>query len=556
MEVATVKITDLKRSGKNVRKTAAADHETAELVASIRSLGLLHNLVVKKNGKGYEVIDGGRRLEALRKLKMEEAPCLILDDADAGEVSVAANIIRADLHPMDEAAAIAALVGNDESVPDIANRFGHTEKWVRQRMQLNNLDPRIQKLFREGEVSMSDATQISSVPLDIQKQFIDENDGEFDTYEFRHVIRGDRINGNLARFDPDELTSEEQAELDIRRDLFRDDMTFGNRDAFVRHQKAWLEKMKDKWLGEGYDNVVITSTLVWEYDRDNFEYSHHDPSQPVEDMDGNLTDPKVSKGSVTVFYRLDDGGRIDGPAFLLPKKIDPETGEVKAEAEEEVKEPTPSELTAPQWQMLSALSARLCQNAIANNPKLADQMIIATTLRRLKPGLGDTYASRFHEFKVMPEKQADNFDDLGIEGPKSMIHRFLPEALWDAMANRDEEAYENGIRNLFGGWANFMSSGNEDTDRRMAAAAIAMKVNPDGYKAMLKAWQISPDWMERAFLSKYRVSQLQQIIAEMGGTTENVRKKDLVEDIMRLWAQGKRFRFLPDEYMTADFSGS
>src|SRR3982751_3498173 len=52
----------------NVRTTGTGER-IDELAASIASVGLLHNLVVKKEARGkFSVIAGGRRLQALSQL--------------------------------------------------------------------------------------------------------------------------------------------------------------------------------------------------------------------------------------------------------------------------------------------------------------------------------------------------------------------------------------------------------------------------------------------------------------------------------------------------------
>jgi ParB/RepB/Spo0J family partition protein len=84
----------------------------AELVASITANGLLQPLIVREPERSltaggyerrvYEVIDGNRRLEALRKIHGREPvdiPCMIVD-GDGGEerlreISLAANVVRA-----------------------------------------------------------------------------------------------------------------------------------------------------------------------------------------------------------------------------------------------------------------------------------------------------------------------------------------------------------------------------------------------------------------------------------------------------------------------------
>ena len=87
---------ELKQSPHNVRQVKASKEGHWQLVASIRAKGLLHNLVVVKNGKGYNVIDGGRRLEALRQIHKDKdtlVNCVVLDSDDR-EVGLHANMMR------------------------------------------------------------------------------------------------------------------------------------------------------------------------------------------------------------------------------------------------------------------------------------------------------------------------------------------------------------------------------------------------------------------------------------------------------------------------------
>jgi ParB-like chromosome segregation protein Spo0J len=57
-----IPLNQLKPAKNNVRKVKSSSESLNALAASIESQGLLHNLVIRKNGKGYEVIDGNRRL--------------------------------------------------------------------------------------------------------------------------------------------------------------------------------------------------------------------------------------------------------------------------------------------------------------------------------------------------------------------------------------------------------------------------------------------------------------------------------------------------------------
>jgi len=69
MKLQHIKIENLKTTAINVRKKGGK--EIGDLLPSIRSLGLLQPLLVRKNCEGYEIVAGQRRYHALVKLVEE-----------------------------------------------------------------------------------------------------------------------------------------------------------------------------------------------------------------------------------------------------------------------------------------------------------------------------------------------------------------------------------------------------------------------------------------------------------------------------------------------------
>jgi HD-GYP domain-containing protein (c-di-GMP phosphodiesterase class II) len=74
----------------------ASPEEIARLAASIRSHGLLHPILVRPAGRGYEIVCGLRRFLACRALGMGEVPAVVrrLDDREAAEIFLAENARR------------------------------------------------------------------------------------------------------------------------------------------------------------------------------------------------------------------------------------------------------------------------------------------------------------------------------------------------------------------------------------------------------------------------------------------------------------------------------
>ena len=143
----------------NVRQaTRKADY--ADLIPSIRERGILQPLLVRKNGKGFEIVAGRRRYLAalsLEKdgLEVEAVPCAVMakgDDAAAVEASLIENVAHLPMDEMDQFEAFNRLLKEGRSIEAIANTFGVTEITVKRRLAIANLLPKIRQLYRNEEI--------------------------------------------------------------------------------------------------------------------------------------------------------------------------------------------------------------------------------------------------------------------------------------------------------------------------------------------------------------------------------------------------------------------
>jgi ParB family chromosome partitioning protein len=156
-----VPLNRLRPSKRNVRKTGGGSVKT--LARSIERLGVLQNLIVTAapDGKHYEVEAGKRRLKALLHLLWRkrispkyEVRCLLVPDASASTVSLAENVQRESLSPIDELLAWKALVDEGQSTEDIAADFGVTPLVVQRRLKLANVSPRLLDEYRKERITL------------------------------------------------------------------------------------------------------------------------------------------------------------------------------------------------------------------------------------------------------------------------------------------------------------------------------------------------------------------------------------------------------------------
>jgi ParB family chromosome partitioning protein len=161
--VEIVSLSKLVLSEHNVRKIG--EQNVDQLAASILEHGLLQSLVCISQGADgpFEVIAGGRRFKALRKSADEgrisanfPVPITIKDGAAAEEVSLAENVLRESMHPVDQFLAFSGLIDRGEGVEAVAARFGVTTRYVHQMMRLARLSPVLIEACKAGELNLDE----------------------------------------------------------------------------------------------------------------------------------------------------------------------------------------------------------------------------------------------------------------------------------------------------------------------------------------------------------------------------------------------------------------
>jgi ParB family chromosome partitioning protein len=83
------------------------DDALQELADSIKEIGVLEPIIVKKSIKGYELVAGERRTKASVLAGRQTIPAIIKDftDQEMMEIAILENIQREDLSPIEEAQA-------------------------------------------------------------------------------------------------------------------------------------------------------------------------------------------------------------------------------------------------------------------------------------------------------------------------------------------------------------------------------------------------------------------------------------------------------------------
>jgi ParB family chromosome partitioning protein len=115
------------------------------LTASIARQGLQQNVLVRPlvAAGRYQLVFGARRLRCAVAAGLTEIPAIVraLDDHQARVLTLADNLRRPHLHPLDQTEALGGLVADGCALADIAADLGKPLAWAARRHRLLNLTP-------------------------------------------------------------------------------------------------------------------------------------------------------------------------------------------------------------------------------------------------------------------------------------------------------------------------------------------------------------------------------------------------------------------------------
>ena len=133
----------------------------AELVTSIKEVGLLQPVVVREVAEGrYELIMGERRFRASREAGLTAIPAIVRDTPDDALLrdALLENLHRQQLNPLEEAAAYQQLLEDFGATHEqLAERIGRSRSQVTNTIRLLNLPPTVQKRVAAGVLTAGHA---------------------------------------------------------------------------------------------------------------------------------------------------------------------------------------------------------------------------------------------------------------------------------------------------------------------------------------------------------------------------------------------------------------
>lgn len=143
-----------------------------ELADSIRENGVLQPLLVRKKGKGYEIIAGERRYQASKIAGLEELPVIVkeVDDQKMLELALIENLQRSDLNPIEEAKGYRQLIKASGMTQEaLSKAVSKSRSSITNSLRLLDLPAPVQQYLFDGRLTAGHARAILAVPYEEQR---------------------------------------------------------------------------------------------------------------------------------------------------------------------------------------------------------------------------------------------------------------------------------------------------------------------------------------------------------------------------------------------------
>ncbi|HOA34645.1 MAG TPA: nucleoid occlusion protein [Bacillota bacterium] len=154
-KVIRVRIDLLQPNPYQPRKDFPED-KIGELTQSIKTYGLLHPIIVRRQGRAYQIVAGERRVLACRSLGWKTIPAIVKDLSDSAVAAMALieNLQREDLNYLDEAAGYARLIQTFNLTQEVlAQRLGKSQSTIANKMRLLKLPDEVKELLIKEQLT-------------------------------------------------------------------------------------------------------------------------------------------------------------------------------------------------------------------------------------------------------------------------------------------------------------------------------------------------------------------------------------------------------------------
>lgn len=168
------------------------------LTNSVRELGVLQPLLVRRDGDRYELIAGERRWRAAKRAGLQDVPVIVreADDMASLEQALVENLHRQDLNALEEAAAYQQLADDfDLTQAKIAQRVGKSRSAVANTLRLLTLPMAVQRFVSDGRLTAGHARAILGLESENEQVALAERivSEELTVRDAERILKGESL---------------------------------------------------------------------------------------------------------------------------------------------------------------------------------------------------------------------------------------------------------------------------------------------------------------------------------------------------------------------------
>jgi len=144
----------------------AQDEDIATLADSIKKIGLLHPIIVRKVNSKYQVVCGHRRYLACKMAGLEKVKCIVTHDREEADLEkmLAENIARKDMSPLEEAHFFNEAIEKLDHTPhSLAETIGRTTDYVKKRLKILKWPVELQEAVHKKFINMAVGEQLAKI---------------------------------------------------------------------------------------------------------------------------------------------------------------------------------------------------------------------------------------------------------------------------------------------------------------------------------------------------------------------------------------------------------
>lgn len=151
----TIRMIPINKIDPNPRQARSELGNIKELMASIKSKGILGPILVKPKAGRYEIIAGERRFIASKNIGLKEIPCIEMnvEDNEAMELTLIENLQRKDLDVFEEADGLRSLAENyGYSHNEISKTIGKARSTITEIINISKIPKELRKYCKENNI--------------------------------------------------------------------------------------------------------------------------------------------------------------------------------------------------------------------------------------------------------------------------------------------------------------------------------------------------------------------------------------------------------------------